>query len=90
MTYHGEENAQLDSLQQVLPREPVGYPRLTSVANLIMWSLPRVYLTQLEDLFTNNQVITDQWAAFMSSCLRDWSTSISWVRGYVLYSDSLA
>ncbi|KIM70734.1 hypothetical protein SCLCIDRAFT_100795, partial [Scleroderma citrinum Foug A] len=78
-TFYGEGNAQLDRLQQVLPCDIVEYPRVTAICNLVMWGFPGGYLARLEELFLNNQVFADHWTDFMSSCLQDWSTSLSWV-----------
>ncbi|KAL4072500.1 hypothetical protein V8B97DRAFT_1870364 [Scleroderma yunnanense] len=78
-TFYGEENAQLDRLQQVLPCDTVEYPRATAVCNLVMWGIPRVYLARLEELFINEQIFADHWSTFMSSCLQDWTISLSWV-----------
>ncbi|KAL4079622.1 hypothetical protein J3A83DRAFT_4185593 [Scleroderma citrinum] len=77
-TFYGEENAQLDRLQQVLPCDAVEYPRATAVCNLVMWGIPRVYLARLEELFINEQIFADHWSTFMSSCLQDWTISLSW------------
>jgi len=84
-TFYGEGNAQLDRLQQVLPCDTVEYPRVTTICNLVMWGFPGGYVARLEELFLNNQIFADHWSDFMSSCLQDWSTSLSWVCELLLY-----
>ena len=50
------------------------------MANSLMWGVPQRYISLLEDLYVNEQVYVDQWTHFVSLCLADWTSSLSWVR----------
>ncbi|KAH7922766.1 hypothetical protein BV22DRAFT_1069923 [Leucogyrophana mollusca] len=77
-TYYGEEYAQLDRLQAMLPSDEVEYPWLSLVASWTCWGIPDLHLSRLRELFVDNRVFVDQWCLFMSSCVVDWNTSLVW------------
>ena len=53
---------------------------LTTLTNLLMWGIPLHFTNLLDDLYVNEQLYADQWTHFVSMCLADWTTSLSWVR----------
>ncbi|KAI9569947.1 hypothetical protein HD554DRAFT_2313291 [Boletus coccyginus] len=78
ITYYGQPHAQLDRLQEMFPADVIQHRWLVTVANLPMWGVPLHYLNLLDDLYTNEQVYAEQWTHFMSICLADWTSSLSW------------
>jgi hypothetical protein len=80
IAFYGQRPAQLDRLQEMFPADVVQHKWLMTVANSLMWGLPRRYTSYLDDLYVNEEVYADQWTHFMSVCLADWTTSLSWVR----------
>ncbi|KAH7886954.1 hypothetical protein F5I97DRAFT_1829450 [Phlebopus sp. FC_14] len=78
MTFYGHENAQLDRLQEMLPNETPDHQWTFTIANGLLWGIPQGYCSQMEEVFLNEQVYVDHWTTFMSNCLREWTTSISW------------
>lgn len=53
---------------------------LATLANLLMWGIPLHFTNLLDNLYVNEQLYADQWTHFVSMCLADWTTSLSWVR----------
>lgn len=80
VTFYGQRSAQLDRLQDMFPADVVEHKWLSNVANLLMWGIPRHYSSLLEELYVNEQVYADHWTHFMSTCIADWTNSLSWVR----------
>ena len=78
--FYGQQPAQLDRLQQMFPTGVVRHMWLSTTVNLLMWGIPLHYTSLLDDLYVNEEVYADQWTRFMSVCLADWETSLSWVR----------
>ncbi|KAH0826640.1 hypothetical protein J3R83DRAFT_5025 [Lanmaoa asiatica] len=78
VTFYGQQPAQLDRLQEMCPADVVEHKWLSTLANLLMWGVPRHYNSLLVDLYANEQVYADQWTHFMSNCLADWTSSFSW------------
>ena len=72
-TYYGQEFAQLD--RQQYPVDSFEQQRLWTIANLLMWRIPRYYNNVLEDLYVNGSV-SDQWTSFLSLCRVNWSGSL--------------
>ncbi|KAF9236648.1 hypothetical protein BU15DRAFT_49787, partial [Melanogaster broomeanus] len=81
ITFYGQQPAQLDrpQPQDTYAGDILEHRWLLTVANLMLWGIPGHYNTLLEDLYVNEPVYADQWTNFMSLCLRDWTTSMSWV-----------
>ncbi|KAG8216880.1 hypothetical protein J3R82DRAFT_7147 [Butyriboletus roseoflavus] len=77
ITFYGQRSAQLDRLQEMFPTDVVEHKWLSTVADLVMWSIPRHYDSLMQDLYVNEQVYADQWTHFISICLADWTSSIS-------------
>ncbi|KAH7904892.1 hypothetical protein BJ138DRAFT_852335 [Hygrophoropsis aurantiaca] len=78
-TYYGEEHAQLDRLQRMLPSDDADCPWISLVAHHTCWGMPNLFKSQLQDIFVDDRVFVDQWASFMSRCVDDWSQSLRWV-----------
>jgi hypothetical protein len=81
--FYGQWPAKLDRLQKMFPADVVQHKWLSTVVNVLMWGLPRRYISYLDDLNMNERVYADQWTYFMSVCLTDWTTSLSWVRWHI-------
>jgi hypothetical protein len=81
--FYGQWPAKLDRLQKMFPADVVQHKWLSTVANVLMWGLPRRYTSYLDDLNVNERVYADQWTHFMSVCLADWTSSVSWVRWHI-------
>ena len=81
--FYGQRPAKLDRLQKVLYTDDVQHKWISTVANVLMWGIPRRYTKYLDDLYVNEYVYADQWTHFMSVCLADWTTSLSWVRWHI-------
>jgi hypothetical protein len=81
--FYGQWPAQLDRLQMMFPTDVVQHKWLSTVANVLMWGLPQRYTGYLEDVNVNERIYADQWTHFMSVCLADWTTSLSWVRWHI-------
>lgn len=79
VTFYGQRCAQLDRLQEMFPADVVEHKWLSTVADLLLWSIPTHYNSLLQDLYVNEQVYADQWTHFISLCLADWTSSLSWV-----------
>jgi len=77
-TYYGEEHAQLDRLQRMLPSDDADCPWISLVAHHTCWGMPNLFKSQLQDIFVDDRVFVDQWASFMSRCVDDWSQSLRW------------
>ncbi|KAF9236645.1 hypothetical protein BU15DRAFT_76745 [Melanogaster broomeanus] len=90
ITFYGQQSAQLDRLQEMYPGDVLEHRWLSTVANLMLWGIPGHYNTLLEDLYVNEQVYADQWTYFMSLCLADWTTSMSWTFPVLIASILLA
>ncbi|KAF9236650.1 hypothetical protein BU15DRAFT_76749 [Melanogaster broomeanus] len=90
ITFYGQQSAQLDRLQEMYPGDVLEHRWLSTVANLMLWGIPGHYNTLLEDLYVNEQVYADQWTHFMSLCLVDWTTSMSWTLPVLIASILLA
>ncbi|KAF9225806.1 hypothetical protein BS17DRAFT_777724 [Gyrodon lividus] len=90
ITFYGQESAQLDRLQEMYPADILEHQWLSTVANWMLWGIPRYYNTLLQDLYVNEQVYADQWTHFMSVCLTDWTSSLSWTLPILIASILLA
>ncbi|KAF8137515.1 hypothetical protein EV363DRAFT_1318186 [Boletus edulis] len=71
VTFYGQQTAQLDRLQEMFHPNDVQHKWLSNAANFLMWGL-------LDDLYVNEEVYADQWTRFLSTCLADWTSSLSW------------
>lgn len=80
MTYYGQEHAQLDRLQIMTPAEEFDHQWVKTIANPALWGIPGHYLSELHDLFANEQVFVDQWQTFMTASISEWHTAVVWVR----------
>ncbi|OAX42603.1 hypothetical protein K503DRAFT_796989 [Rhizopogon vinicolor AM-OR11-026] len=78
MTYYGQEYAQLDRLQIMTPAEEIEHPSVEAIANPALWGIPGHYLSELRDLFANEQVFVDQWQIFMKASMSEWHTAVVW------------
>ena len=83
IAFYGQRPAQLDRLQEMFPADVVQHRWLMTVANSLMWAIPLRYTSYLDDLYVNEEVYADQWTHFMSICLADWTSSLSWVRWHI-------
>ncbi|KAG1753634.1 uncharacterized protein EDB91DRAFT_1285986 [Suillus paluster] len=72
MTYHGQENAQLDRLHPPMPEDIVDCPGMCALVNLTLWGIPNHYYSKLHDLFVHDQVYVDHWQTFMTTCASEW------------------
>ncbi|KAG8216888.1 hypothetical protein J3R82DRAFT_7157 [Butyriboletus roseoflavus] len=80
VTFYGQSSAQLDRLQEMFPTDVVvvEHKWVSTVADLVMWGIPRRYNNLMQDLYVNEQVYADQWTRFVSICSADWTNSLSW------------
>jgi hypothetical protein len=83
MTYYGQEHAQLDRLQIMTPQEEADHQWVKNIANPALWGIPGHHLSELHDLFANEQVFVDQWQTFMGACISEWHTAVVWVGAVV-------
>ncbi|KAF9242856.1 hypothetical protein BU15DRAFT_72507 [Melanogaster broomeanus] len=89
-TFHEQQSDQLDRLQEMYPGDVPEHRWLSTVANLALWGIPGHYNTLLEDLYMNEHVYADRWTHFMSLCLVDWTSSMSWTLTVLIASMLLA
>lgn len=78
MTYYGQEHAQLDRLQIMMPEEDMDHQWVKTIANSVLWGIPDRYFFKLHELFANEQVFVDQWQTFMTACVSEWHTAVVW------------
>ncbi|KAG6377423.1 hypothetical protein JVT61DRAFT_15226 [Boletus reticuloceps] len=78
VTFYGQQTAQLDRLQEMFHPNGVQHKWLSNAANFLMWGIPLHYTCLLDDLYVNEEVYADQWTRFLSICLADWTSSLSW------------
>ena len=74
----------------MFPADVVQHKWLLTVANSLMWGIPLRYTSYLDDLYVNEEVYADQWAHFMSVCLADWTSCVSWVRWRIVSEVDIA
>jgi hypothetical protein len=78
MTFYGQQHAQLDRLQEMFSTDVLQHKWLATAGNILMWGIPLHFNNLLDDLYVNEQVYADQWTHFVSVCLAEWTTSLSW------------
>ncbi|KAF9234277.1 hypothetical protein BU15DRAFT_79229 [Melanogaster broomeanus] len=82
ITFYGQEAAQMNRRQE-LHLAVAWIPQwLSTVANLMLFGMPRYYISLLEDLHVNDHPPLEQWREFRSLCLTGWTSSLllsSWI-----------
>lgn len=62
------------------PAEEFDHQWVKTIANPALWGIPGHYLSELHDLFANEQVFVDQWQTFMTASISEWHRAVVWVR----------
>ncbi|EGN92905.1 hypothetical protein SERLA73DRAFT_156742 [Serpula lacrymans var. lacrymans S7.3] len=79
-SYYGQDVAQLDREQAMLPSDTPDHHWLTTACDWMLWNMPSFHIEKLNKLFVDNQVYVDQWCLVISACLSGWSSTLSRVR----------
>ncbi|KAJ6615927.1 hypothetical protein B0H10DRAFT_1879518 [Mycena sp. CBHHK59/15] len=72
LTHYGQEYSRLSRDQAVLYAPEVKHPWVATLASRATFETSDRYLSQLDGVFVDNLVYTEQWKKMVSGCLRDW------------------
>ncbi|KAF7344555.1 hypothetical protein MSAN_01937400 [Mycena sanguinolenta] len=72
LTQYGQENSRLSRDQAVLWDPETKNRWVSTVASRISFRTSDRYLAQLDDVFVDHLVYSDQWKSMVTGCLRDW------------------
>ncbi|KAJ6541114.1 hypothetical protein B0H10DRAFT_1855449 [Mycena sp. CBHHK59/15] len=80
LTHYGQEYSRLSRDQAVLYDPETRHQWVSTVASRLSFKTSDRYLAQLDDVFVDHLVYTEQWKAMVTSCLRDWRSASHGVR----------
>ncbi|KAJ7862478.1 hypothetical protein B0H14DRAFT_2505724 [Mycena olivaceomarginata] len=72
LTYYGQESSRLSRDQAVLYDPETKNQWVSTVASRISLKTADRYLVQLNDVFVDHLVYSEQWKSMVTSCLQDW------------------
>ncbi|KAJ7741399.1 hypothetical protein DFH07DRAFT_56083 [Mycena maculata] len=72
LTHYGQEHSRLSRDQAILYSPETKHTWVSTVASRLSFKTSDRYLAQLDDVFVDHLVYTDQWKSLVTGCLRDW------------------
>ncbi|KAJ6473316.1 hypothetical protein DFH09DRAFT_1057753 [Mycena vulgaris] len=72
LTHYGQEYSRLSRDQAILYDPETNHQWVSTVASRLSFKTSDRYLAQLDDVFVDHLVYTEQWKVMVTGCLRDW------------------
>ncbi|KAJ7089176.1 hypothetical protein B0H15DRAFT_277895 [Mycena belliarum] len=72
LTHYGEECSRLSRDQAILYDPETKHQWVSTVTSRLTFKTSDRYRVQLDDVFVDHLVYTEQWKSMMTGCLRDW------------------
>ncbi|KAJ7634769.1 hypothetical protein FB45DRAFT_474018 [Roridomyces roridus] len=76
LTQYGQENSRLSRDQSVLYAPETKHQWVSTLANRVSFNISERYLAQLDDVFVDHLVYSEQWKNLIAGCLKDWRASL--------------